>query len=213
MPIARHAVNSAEQASRILMIYHAATEQEKREGLTWYWDANRFALNLAKRHGVTHRQTCGIIAALSPQITWENNLKLAEQFLRTKGRTASLQSKANIRKARRILKGENPAEVLRGSSPHRGQKTRNFFHCILEPNASAPVCLDRHAWALVNGERWSTEKQRQTLERVGVYAATAETFRQVAQTLELIPSQLQAITWVAWRSIKLDDVRALTVGV
>lgn len=45
----------------------------------WYWGANRMANEMAGRYGLTHRQAAGVIASLSPQKDWDQNVSLAER--------------------------------------------------------------------------------------------------------------------------------------
>jgi len=49
----------------------------------WYWGANRLAGELAQRFGTTKRQAAGVIASLSPQKDWDENLSLAERVMDT----------------------------------------------------------------------------------------------------------------------------------
>lgn len=104
--------------------------------------------------------------------------------------------KANKAKALRILKGEEPLDVLSGA------KVRAFFACIM--GEGNEVCVDRHAWAIAAGPEAAglslTDKR---------YRETAEAYRSAAGALrlafpslasDLTPAGVQALTWVWWRA-------------
>lgn len=183
----------------ILRVYAESTEGDKADGLSWYPRARRYAEDLAGRYGIAARVVSGVIAALSPMTSWEQNIKDAEELLRIGARATVTTYKANKRKAQRILKGHEPAANL-------GRfKTLSFFECI-EGNA-AQVCIDRHASAIAYG-RNLTERERGQL--VGVtYERLQNAYRKAAQAVNLKPYELQAITWVTWRKKKTLDKKPL----
>lgn len=49
----------------------------------WYWGANRMAAEMGQRYGLSHRQAAGVIASLSPQKDWDQNVSLAERAMDT----------------------------------------------------------------------------------------------------------------------------------
>lgn len=53
----------------------------------------------------------------------------------------------NMRKAWRILKGEQPLAVL------GGDKVRAFYSLMINPDNSEDVCIDRHAVSLWYGSK------------------------------------------------------------
>lgn len=186
----------------ILSVYFQATPAEMRAGNTWYRTSlgliRRIAQDQAgRRNGLhaafkgrklTDTALAGAIAALSPNKTWSHNLKLLGQLLRTnKAATYGPQ----VDKARRCLMGEPPMQVL------RGPKERAFFECFVDHKSDA-VVVDGHTYSLWMGAFVSTNKAKVT-PRLGRLAA--EDFRQVAETLGLRPSQVQATCWLAWRRL------------
>ena len=55
-------------------------DQAKREAYAkWYDSANKLANNMATEHGVTEEQASGVIAAMSPQKDWDQNVSLAKR--------------------------------------------------------------------------------------------------------------------------------------
>lgn len=183
-------------ADRIAERYSSAAECHKVYGHTWYAQAHEHAQRLADRYGVTDREAAGVIAALSPQMSWTDNLREADRLLRTGG---AKHLSRNVAKARAIVHGADPITVLGGN------KVRSFFDNIADPDRSNAVTVDRHAFDIALGTIGDPIARSRTLERVGVYAFISEAYRVVAADLGLKPHQVQAATWVAHRRAKAAD--------
>jgi len=52
-------------------------------GKRWYREANAVAQAMAVKHGVTVETAAGVIAVLSPQCHWHDNVRAAESALAT----------------------------------------------------------------------------------------------------------------------------------
>lgn len=183
----------------ILKCYAESTETERADGLSWYPKAQRYAADLAGRYGLATRAVSGIIAALSPMTSWDQNIKDAEAFLRLGKRATVTTYGPNKNKAARIRKGAEPSANL------GRDKTLSFFKCI--EGDDADVCIDRHASAIAYG-RPLTDKERDTI-RGRTYQRLQNAYRKAAQALNLKPSEVQAITWVSWRKKKSLDKKPL----
>lgn len=182
-------------SARIMEVYAQATVQELDEGLNWYADANAFAMTLDPQNP---NRAAGIIAALSPMKDWKNNVLLAAQTY--ENGYASNALTANVAKANAIYAGADPLEVLGGN------KVRNFYMAIANPEHPDAVCIDRHAFDIAVG-RITNDKSRQALSRKGVYEAFGRAYVRAARAIstdgyDLTPSQLQAVTWTVWRRLK-----------
>lgn len=186
---------SAHLVTGILTVWGWASNNAHTEGSDWYRQANHAARRLARRHGITVRQACGIIAVLSPQNGWESNLSDAETFCST-GSAPTLP--LSVDKARRILLGEDPASVTAPpvGRPTSGEKVRNFFSNLVDPHSPVPVTIDRHALAVCHG---TGGIDPHLLDRKGAYAQYASAYRQAALRLNVLPNVAQAVTWCAWR--------------
>lgn len=101
-------------------------------------------------------------------------------------------------KATRILAGETPLDVL------GGDKVRAFYATILDPHGYDVPVIDRHAFDIAVG-RVTDEKARATLSRKGEYARFGEVYIDAARSVGVSSSQMQAITWVAWRRLKAGE--------
>lgn len=176
----------------ILSVYRAARDEQVAAGLRWYPDARTFALAIS--YGDL-RTGAGVVAALSPQMSWQRNMVVASRAF-VEG-FASGNTGANNEKANRILNGEKPVEVLGKNLPKSGHKVFNFYHNICDPMSDF-VTIDRHAFDVALGER-TGDATRSKLSRVGVYDLFADCYRETAKLVGIPVAALQAITWIVWR--------------
>lgn len=178
----------------ILSVYHQATDAEKQSGADWYADANREATAM-------HDDTCigaAIIAAVSPGLRWEGTILAAKRIIRDESLDGlGVRWYDNVHKARRILSGESPDKVL------GGLKVRAFWNCICNPSDWYNVCIDGHAYAIWQGKRISINSGNiPHLDRRGRYQKIAMDYHRAADEVGLLPMQLQATTWVAYRRLQ-----------
>ena len=181
--------------SNIMGTYFEATDEDVAAGLGWYAMAHQVATRIAD--GDTERGA-GVIAALSPQKAWNENVAIAERAF-AEGH-ASKQVSDACNKADHILWGSHsPLDILGGN------KVRNFYRAIMGDEDA--VVIDRHAFDVALG-RIGDDASRRILSRVGVYDTFAQAYRIAAQRLSdafgetILPSQVQAVTWLAWRRSK-----------
>lgn len=164
------------------------------KGQFWYLEAYKFALALTNKYNVDLIKVCGIIAALSPLKSWDENIRLTDTFLSSgySGHTAS-----QTQKAVDILNYNESEPELFILHTLSGNKIKSFFINIYLPTAEVAVTIDRHALAVCFG-RNATDK-----ETMGItdkqYKFFESCYMQVAKELFLIPNQVQSITWVQWR--------------
>lgn len=193
----KRAVNS------ILRFFHAANVSEVREGLNWYENANQYAKELSSRYNVPLQVIAGIIAAYSPQTGWQENKRYTVSFLiNPKGRHKSLVQDI---KARKIVTLTSENDIYNALSINDAAwKTKAFFLNILNPDIVTSVTIDRHAIAIAiqNPDKVQslsddygklTKKQYEFFERAYVEAA---------RQLDILPQQLQAITWTVYRRLR-----------
>ncbi len=190
--------------TNILKVYNRATDAEREQGLYWYATANKDAQAIAERHNVPLKHVAGVIAALSPGLEWGLNLLQADElisaFKTDKPRpSVGVYGKKNVNKAYEILQGQDPLTVL----PKTGPKTRAFYSCIESPENSFQVTIDRHAKCLAY---WRlTDREAISAVRPAEYEHLARHYNVISERLGLMPHQLQAITWVAWKRIVRDS--------
>jgi hypothetical protein len=173
--------------SNVLDVFNRASESHIREGMAWYDAAHEFARSLDYRF---HR-AAGVIAALSPMNKWPNNKAKAAQLYR-QGHGEGCGLFRNVDKAMAIYNGEDALDVL------GGDKVRSFYLTIVDPAGDHSPVIDRHAFDIAVGMRTS-DKVRSLLGRKGEYDRFATVYRDAACSAGIGASQLQAITWCAWR--------------
>jgi hypothetical protein len=173
----------------VLEVYRSASFGAFSEGLGWYDDAHAFAKHL---DGDRFHRAAGVIAALSPMNGWDNNKNKAAQLYRQNGDGTGCGLYRNVAKAVRIYNGEDALDVL------GGDKVRAFFLTIVEPYGDHAPVIDRHAFDIAIGMR-TNDAARSILSRKGVYTRFSDVYRAAAHRVGISPSQIQAVTWTAWR--------------
>lgn len=171
----------------VLTVWHEATDTQRESGMGWYDFAHDFALDISDGD-IT--RGAGVIAALSPNKAWDQNMILARRAF-DNGQASGTLGNA-VGKANAILAGADPLDVL-----GNGLKTRNFYLNIARPECAEAVTIDRHAYDVALGER-NAENKRLSLTP-GRYEAFCVSYRDAAQEVGVIPQQMQAVTWEAWR--------------
>ncbi|GAA1895147.1 DUF7178 family protein [Streptantibioticus ferralitis] len=171
--------------SNILAVWHRATDDQRERGRHWY----RIAHDLAKTMACGDaRKGAGVIAALSAQTPWLRNIRQASAL-------CAGEPVVNVRdrldKARRILVGEDPLRVLPA-----GLKTMHFYQCIADPDDHRSVVIDRHAHDIAVGARYgNTDRGLSYRPR---YELFAQAYRLAALRVHVLPSVIQATTWLVW---------------
>lgn len=172
----------------ILKVYRRATPEQVERGMSWYNDAHNLARDIANGDVWCG---AGVIAAFSPLTPWWRNLELAVDSLSSGvARTDTLSNSAKC--AQRIIDGEHPLEVL------RGDKTRAFCSNIATNGECDSVTVDVHAFSIAHGKPIPSSK---IVLGKRLYREIAECYSRAAKREGLANSQMQAITWVAWREM------------
>jgi len=177
--------------ANVLKTYRAATSEQLSEGIGWYSDAHSLALALNRNNPL---ESAGVIAALSPIKTWEQNKTLAIRAYADGVATGTTGDQCQ--KANQILAGEDVPTVLNGA------KTVAFAQTIADPTDPHAVVIDRHAMSVAMG-RASTDTDTSLLGRKGVYELYADVYREAARRIGVSPSTVQAVTWVVWRQTSI----------
>jgi len=186
---ARLAYPSRTAMTRAILREYRATDTHTRvQGRDWYPTALDIAGNLAADNGLAIEQAAGVIAALSPQQQWWQNVMLARQAcdagVIVQGHTGDAMRKVNA-----ILQGAEPLDVLGGF------KVRSFYGNIIAQGEDDGVTIDRHAWRTVCGS--NELGQRGSVPDAG-YPLAVEAFRHAVSFIDepLTGAQLQAIVWI-----------------
>ena len=173
----------------ILDVWRKATPEQLDAGMNWYSTARNAALELDPQNVF---RAAGIIAALSPMVNWERNLTMA-RFVYANGHANGLGLGGNCRKAELIFAGNDPLDIL------GGDKVRAFYQTIADPSHAELVVIDRHAYDIAIG-RIHSDSDRKIGKRV--YRELSAAYRNAAAIANVMPSQMQAVTWVTHRKAK-----------
>jgi len=161
----------------------------------WYVEQHYAAFSLAAKHAVSHETVCGVIAALSPNVSWERNLEVADDLLTTGD--CGHPYGDSIRKARRIIAGEHPKDVL------GGRKVRSFYMNLMHPYVDGPFTGDSHmtqiGFAGLNSPLLD-KKGLKIIDRPGAYQLLAACVRTVAREYGVRTNEMQETLWVYWRA-------------
>jgi hypothetical protein len=147
-------------------------------------------------------QATGIVACLSPQLSWSYNIQSAKYFvdlyqtfdfkLLSK---YTFQSKSNLKKCYDILDCDNEYQVL---SVLRTPKVSNFFLNLLHPNDVLGVTIDSHminasgVKHFVNGGFVNNHQ----------YHILADCVMELSNQIHILPQILQATIWLNIKNFK-----------
>ena len=99
-------------------------------------------------------------------------------------------------KAQAILDSDGELETI--CDILNGSKIVNFFMNIVNPKSNG-VTIDRHAVSLAVGR----DLQGSSLQMSATqYQFFVNAYQIASKKVGLLPSQLQAVTWVEWRKFK-----------
>jgi hypothetical protein len=171
--------------------YSRATADELQRGSSWYLEANQYAERLGEKYSLGIDVVSAVIAALSPNNSWEVNKRDADRLIgqwRGKKRVKGIASfRTNIKKALAILRTGDTSYL-------HGIKVTAFADNIARPKLSDKVTVDRHIWGVLTGKRY------RPLEVPGVTPArvkvATEAYQKAARELGVRPLELQAVTWL-----------------
>ena len=176
--------------------FKLANETEIENGLNWYSNSHNCISEIADIYGIEHEIAYAVTSALSPRCTWENNLKDLERVLQwhtsfnKKSYLPSVTTyKGNVRKAINILQSKN-------TNVFRTPKTFNFFHNLLNPKSNEYITIDGHSINVYYGRVGMVKNKHFTKK---YYNRIATAYRRVAQKYNMLPCQMQAITWLAFK--------------
>jgi len=170
--------------AKILKYYNKADTETLLTGMTWYNRAHNEALLLSQVFEIPLIKVCGVIAALSPRNKWGRNLADAWNIIENPSlQTKTCTFKGQRQKAIDIINSTGDEnEILRLLG--KGEKTRNFFTNIFRYKTSQSVTVDVWAYRSVNLEAKNK-----------YYKPVATAYTNVANQLNIMPHQLQAVVW------------------
>lgn len=193
----KHNLTSRQVRRRIRAIMTQCTISQWDQGLGWYANAHAYCIGLSMDTGYSLECTIGCLAALSPLCEWEHNKAMTLHLLQHGDCPKSYKGfKYNVTKAQTILNGGAPNDVL------GGRKVLAFYHNVLEPFRSDAVTVDTHIAGLALGAQTLERRQQWFVFDGRGNAIIQSAFRSLAPSYGLRPCELQAITWLIYKSMK-----------
>lgn len=175
----------------LLKVYRTATPSALANGRAWYPEAQAIVRELADTYGYTHATVACVVAALSPQCSWERNLLIADDVLAGRAVSVGGALHSNIRKARALLDARGELDTLARLYP-QGYKVNAFAANLL--GLDDVVTVDSHGTqAAFNNPTLNLGLKR------AAYSVVARTFSRAARSVGESPSTFQAIVWCAWK--------------
>lgn len=161
-------------SAAIILAWNAATPETRAAGAAWYTLAASECRAMLPNDP---ERAAGIVAALSPRVSWARNLTAARAVC--SGEEPRGVLRANAEKAHRIMAGEAPLAVL------GGPKVRAFFLAITGDMSS--IVVDVWAARVARVPEPDTERR---------YLRAAAAYRIAARRIGHPPAHVQAATWI-----------------
>ena len=169
-------------AARLVALWHAADHAVRTAGVLWYRTARATVRRLARQNGTTQATAAGVVAALSPRLSWTYNVRAAEALLGSADHIPGV-FRANLAKAQSIADGARPLTVL------SGPKVRAFYRALMGDTSAAVVDVWTARAAGVNPAGLSPK----------LYDQVARALKLGADEVGTTTSSLQAVAWVSVR--------------
>lgn len=185
----------SDMSARILRVYRSADAQQIAAGMEWYAAARRIAEEISHDARIPVETAAGILAALSPQTSWGQNVDWARELAAGSPISRGLPM-SQARGMAILAQDREPLDIL------GGRKVRAFYACIVTAGATDAVCVDRHAYDIATGERGShvSLSDKRSAHCASAYQSAAARLRSTGEAPGITAAQLQAVTWVTWRA-------------
>ena len=193
MPKAENVVKGSYR--NIVDAYHSASPASHAEGTRWYIDAHGIAKQISGMlNSDDVRVGAGIIAALSPQMEWGDNVAEAVLFCSTGYSTK--QTQANNDKAILISSNQNPDDIL------GGEKVTAFYHALVNPTGQDKPVIDRHAITVYYGKPVTKQQLSRVFGSKKVMRRIQSAYLRAGREIGQHYNVVQAITWIQHRKNK-----------
>jgi hypothetical protein len=202
--------NPMAHTDSIIAMYFQSNTLDRQMGAQWYHNAYMVCVTLGEKYGFHPNTVAGVIAALSPNNKWDQNVEDAETMLRAycyeipfenvKVSTYSI----NKDKARTIIELQLDSDQYI-EKVLRGNKTIAFYNCIAKDGNSDTPCIDGHAYNIWNGSVSNLKEVPSMSDKT--FLLIQDAYRDAAKLISSVTekyhsaAQVQAITWVAYRRI------------
>lgn len=195
---------------RVLRAYMTCTAEEKARGMVEYARYREVVLRFARQYRVSDRLAAAVLATLSPGLDWVMNQRSAHRAFNDY--PIGLGYGQNTRRALAMidefefqvfLRGDRQVAIAHFNAAAfvTGPKVAAFYRLILSGGNPTDICVDGHAFNLAWGSgRRTLKKSTEKIGNARKYTLAREAYRTAARIIGIWPCQLQAATWLAWRS-------------
>lgn len=197
----RNARTVTRYAKNIRAVYDVTDALTRVAGALWYKTERNRCADFGERYNLSSVRVAGAAAAISPGLRWETTFSHLAALLRDSSHPVPTYNREFVRRAARILNGEQPLDVL------SGPKVTAFYLLLAGIDLNA-VVIDGHALNIARGERVVFRERegyrapaaaRVTEAR---YRLAVLAYRRVAGDLDIPAHAVQATTWIHWRAVK-----------
>lgn len=176
--------------NRVEHWYQLATVEDREAGHTWYHAAGQFCSVVARELKLPFVGVAQALAILSPQVDWDTNKRNLILLASTQDPGIKIFATERQKiKALAALGGEYQIPVT-------SRKIFSFADNIANPE-SLRVTVDRHATKVALNDRSAEESRVTDLQ----YRTIEKAYQTVASNHGLLPYQVQAVCWVAYKRI------------
>jgi hypothetical protein len=178
-------------------LYRNATPDELTAGRSWYPRAVAGCVAWSQEFGIAPHVVANVIAAISPQCEWNENLRTALDVLKgnpTTGRAL----RRNVGIARRVL--QDAADSL-DAYFKSGPKVKNFAANLAGDRSR--VTIDTHAAQAA----YNDPLFKRALDRAGRYSALTAAYRAAAVADGVDACDYQAVVWLVWKRTHRPGVK------
>ena len=184
---------------RLKYLFDTANDSDRVNGLDWYKRANDIATEQAIKYNFNVNTVCAVISALSPAVSWSQNIKNSEALLQAValGETDSKLINASTYGAQ-VEKALNIAWTNNVSLIGNGLKTCSFYLNLVGIQDKSVVTIDRHILGASVGSRSAIHKEISLTHKR--YFAISKAIKRLARNRNILPKECQAVIWLAYRT-------------
>jgi membrane-bound lytic murein transglycosylase B len=197
-------VTQTEIQANLRKQFKACEPAEVVEGLAWYKQAHSDCDRLSKAYGVSIEVTATVLAVLSAQKRWSQNVLETGMYLADNQGIGRIQgfytTESQATAVRELLKT--------GKMPKLGPKVASFRENVLSHGLNLGV-VTVDVWAIRHSCK--TSHNAKIAPTRAQYQKIESAFCTVSRELGILPQELQAVLWVAARNVSAQIGRAKNV--
>jgi len=168
-----------------------STYADQQEGRVWYDKANEICLGIAMETGHDTDTVAAVIAALSPRVKWDRNIRDAYNYCLAAAQGGEMPPSTAFGKCK-AKAWKIATQQAQWQDVLKGPKVTSFVANLT--GDLQPVTVD--SWVIRLATGWAKDEVKEK-----EYRAIEAVYQDMAVRHGLKPAQLQAITWVTARRL------------